>query len=1088
MAVMEFGILGPLEVRADGRAVALGGAKPRAVLAVLALHANQPVSAERLAVALWGEDAPPSAVKTVQVYVARLRKALGDPDVLVTTPAGYRLRVRPGELDAERFERLVADGREALAAGRGGATPPRRCARRWSCGAGRRWPSSPPRRSRRPRSRAWRSSASRRSRCASRPTSPPGATPSWSASSSSSRAEHPWRERLHAQLMLALYRSGRQADALEAYRHAREVLVEQLGIEPGAELHDLHEAILAHDPALDAAAPPTARAGASDGATARCRRLRTGRSVASTSSRRSASGCATASVRLLTLTGPGGVGKTRLALEAARAVEADFADGARFVSLAAVQRPEDVPAAIVSALGIIAARGRVRRARRSSASWPPSTCCWSPTTSSTCSAAAPFIGGLLGACPALTVLATSREPLARAGRGALSRPAARAARARTPGPGDAGRRRRRRAVRRARASARSRLRARRRQRRRGRGDLPARRRAAAGDRAGGGPLRAALARRDRRAPATPRSARSARGAARRARPPADAARDRSTGATTCSATTSRRASRASRCSPAARRSRRRRRSPAPTSTRSTGSSPRACSCAAGSRTRPTRLGMLETIRAYAAERFAAPPTATPSASATTATSSRSPSATGATRRSSGATATSTSRRLDAEIDNLDAALEWALDQDAAGPALALARRSAEYWLARDRYADAVDWIDRALSLPGADGASGAARPPAVHARPGRCGRSGAGPSNPRSWPRPRPSRAALGDPPSCSQVLEPTRRARGRSRPARRRGRARRRGARLREGGRDDLWTIAMAACARAMAAGSAAELRERVDRGRLAAGAGRQRLPPRRPASHSARLSGAVQRLRRRRAPTSPTAPTPLAPRARRSRSSGCSLRGNFGLAALFTGDTDAARDAFREELELCRELGRRCPSPPKASSASPRSPRSTTTSTAPRGSYGAAAAHRYGQPEDPSTPGSTRPSSSPPATRHGSRRLGHRRPRRRRAELRGRDRLRPHRLAHRHLRLDLEAGQFRLAMRSDTLGAAFRHEVRRSRPRTSRPRAAGWCAGWYETARGPAYTPSTCRLHSTGSHGAGKRRLGRRRSAASRARRRAK
>src|SRR3954467_8049519 len=89
---MQFGILGPLEVRADGRAVPLGGVKPRAVLAMLALHANQPVSAERLAVALWGEDAPSSAVKTVQVYVARLRKTLDDPDRLVTTPAGYSLR------------------------------------------------------------------------------------------------------------------------------------------------------------------------------------------------------------------------------------------------------------------------------------------------------------------------------------------------------------------------------------------------------------------------------------------------------------------------------------------------------------------------------------------------------------------------------------------------------------------------------------------------------------------------------------------------------------------------------------------------------------------------------------------------------------------------------------------------------------------------------------------------------------------------------------------------------------------------------------------------------------------------------------
>ena len=114
---MDSGILGPLEVRADGRPVALGGAKPRALLAVLALRANQPVSAEHLALALWGEDVPPTAVKTVQVYVARVRKALDDPDRLVTTPAGYRLRVQPGELDAERFEGEVANARTALAAG-----------------------------------------------------------------------------------------------------------------------------------------------------------------------------------------------------------------------------------------------------------------------------------------------------------------------------------------------------------------------------------------------------------------------------------------------------------------------------------------------------------------------------------------------------------------------------------------------------------------------------------------------------------------------------------------------------------------------------------------------------------------------------------------------------------------------------------------------------------------------------------------------------------------------------------------------------------------------------------------------------------
>src|SRR3954466_15842520 len=114
---MEFRILGPLEVRAEQGPLSLGRIKPRAVLAVLLLNANEPVSAERLAVALWGEDAPAGAVKTVQVHVSRLRKALGDPEAITTTPAGYRLRVRPGELDAERFASGVTQGRRALGAG-----------------------------------------------------------------------------------------------------------------------------------------------------------------------------------------------------------------------------------------------------------------------------------------------------------------------------------------------------------------------------------------------------------------------------------------------------------------------------------------------------------------------------------------------------------------------------------------------------------------------------------------------------------------------------------------------------------------------------------------------------------------------------------------------------------------------------------------------------------------------------------------------------------------------------------------------------------------------------------------------------------
>src|SRR3954470_24641653 len=114
---MEFLILGPLEVRDEHGSVTLGGSKPRAIIAVLLLNANRPVSAERLALALWGEDAPARAVKTLHVHVSRLRKALGDHDAIGTTAAGYSLRVRPGELDADRFEELVEEGRHALKGG-----------------------------------------------------------------------------------------------------------------------------------------------------------------------------------------------------------------------------------------------------------------------------------------------------------------------------------------------------------------------------------------------------------------------------------------------------------------------------------------------------------------------------------------------------------------------------------------------------------------------------------------------------------------------------------------------------------------------------------------------------------------------------------------------------------------------------------------------------------------------------------------------------------------------------------------------------------------------------------------------------------
>jgi DNA-binding SARP family transcriptional activator len=251
---MEFRILGPLEVRRDKRVVGLGGAKPRALLAALLLHANRAVNTGTLAMALWGEEAAPSLVKAVHVHVSRLRKALGDPDVLVTTPAGYVLRVRPGELDADRFQRLTDDGRRRLAAGRVEAAS---AAFREALSLWRGPPLAELESAPFARAEIGRLEEQRLIALEARVEADIAAGRHVEVVGELQQlvAEHPLREHMHALRMLALYRTGRQADALEAYRHTRAVLVEELGIEPGPELRDLHQAMLAHDPGL---APPQA--------------------------------------------------------------------------------------------------------------------------------------------------------------------------------------------------------------------------------------------------------------------------------------------------------------------------------------------------------------------------------------------------------------------------------------------------------------------------------------------------------------------------------------------------------------------------------------------------------------------------------------------------------------------------------------------------------------------------------------------------------------------------------------------------------------------------------------------------------------
>jgi DNA-binding SARP family transcriptional activator len=249
---MEFRILGPLEVTNRTGIVALPGRRLRALLAMFLLHPNEAISADRLAQALWGEDAPATSITTVRVHVSRLRRALdGDADLLTTSPAGYRLRVRPGELDSERFEDLVDTARSSMPADPEAA----RAALRDALAM---W---------RGRPLADLASASFAEAAIARLEDERLDALELRVEADLAVGRHdelvpelqalvdqaPLRERLHAQLMLALYRSGRQADALEAYRRLRAELVDALGIEPGTEARELEGAILRHDPML---APP----------------------------------------------------------------------------------------------------------------------------------------------------------------------------------------------------------------------------------------------------------------------------------------------------------------------------------------------------------------------------------------------------------------------------------------------------------------------------------------------------------------------------------------------------------------------------------------------------------------------------------------------------------------------------------------------------------------------------------------------------------------------------------------------------------------------------------------------------------------
>ena len=255
---MRFGLLGPLEVRTDEKVLRLGGAKQRALLALLLVHANEVVSRDRLIEEIWPDRPPGGAAHSLDHQISRLRKVLDPPDTLVTQSGGYMLRANPGDIDVHRFEENLERGRQANAAG----TPAEALAELDSALDLWRGPAladvadEPFLHVEAQRLEELRLTALEERFDARLAL---GEHHRLVAELDALVQRHPLRERPRAQLMLALYRSGRQAEALRVYADARRALVDELGLEPGPELQQLEQSILRQDPSL--AAPRRVRLG-----------------------------------------------------------------------------------------------------------------------------------------------------------------------------------------------------------------------------------------------------------------------------------------------------------------------------------------------------------------------------------------------------------------------------------------------------------------------------------------------------------------------------------------------------------------------------------------------------------------------------------------------------------------------------------------------------------------------------------------------------------------------------------------------------------------------------------------------------------
>jgi predicted ATPase/DNA-binding SARP family transcriptional activator len=347
---MEYRVLGPLEVVSDDGPLPVPGAKPRALLALLLVHANRVVATDRLAEDLWEASPPKSPDTTLQLYVHRLRSSLGSGS-LFTRPGGYVLEVKESDLDALRFERVATEVSQVKNASPGWVSLQLSEALGWWRGdaladfAGAAWARAEAERLGELRLGAFEDLIEARLSLGEHRTLVPELE--------SLVSEHPLRERFWGQLMLALYRCDRQAEALRVYQRVRTTLAGELGLEPGPGLVELERHILDHDATLIAPASGPAvvvrgevveepGVGMPTPATSFVGRGTVVDEVARL----------VAGHRLVTLTGAGGCGKTRLAIEVTARLAGGFADGARFADLATVTDEAKVGDAVVAALGL----------------------------------------------------------------------------------------------------------------------------------------------------------------------------------------------------------------------------------------------------------------------------------------------------------------------------------------------------------------------------------------------------------------------------------------------------------------------------------------------------------------------------------------------------------------------------------------------------------------------------------------------------------------------------------------------------------------------------------------------------------------